>query len=88
MSRTDLTLTRAASRGVIALSLVASTILVIQVGRTSTFNSSPGPTPGSRLPKRLGPVAIDTYEYTPTFLLVPRALAWPGLAWPGLAWPG
>lgn len=40
------------------------------------FNTSPGPTPGSRVPKRLGPFAIDQYEYTPTFLIVPRALMW------------
>ena len=40
------------------------------------FNSSPGPTPGSRVAKRLGPFAIDQYEYTPTFLIVPRALRW------------
>lgn len=40
------------------------------------LNTSPGPTPGSRVPKRLGPFAIDQYEYTPTFLIVPRALMW------------
>lgn len=40
------------------------------------LNSSPGPAPGSRVPKRLGPFAIDQYEYTPTFLIVPRALMW------------
>lgn len=40
------------------------------------LNSSPGPTPGSRVAKTIGPFAIDTYEYTPTFLIVPRALMW------------
>jgi hypothetical protein len=40
------------------------------------LNTSPGPTPGSRVSKRLGPFAIDQYEYTPTFLIVPRVLMW------------
>lgn len=108
-------------RGVVVLSLIATAVLVVQLGRMSVYmvdpaatgwsimpwnefgtlhncftgywaaardvdtnpnvwgadlNTSPGPTPGARIPKRLGPFAIDQYEYTPTFLIVPRMLMW------------
>jgi hypothetical protein len=40
-----------------------------------SLSSTPGPTAGSpRVPKRIGRFTIDSYEYTPTFLLLPRAL--------------
>jgi hypothetical protein len=40
-----------------------------------SLSSTPGPTPGApRVPKRIGRFPMDGYEYTPTFLLLPRAL--------------
>ena len=39
------------------------------------LSSTPGPTPAApRVPKRIGRFPMDGYEYTPTFLLLPRAL--------------
>jgi hypothetical protein len=39
------------------------------------LTSSPGPTPTApRVPRRLGPLSMDTYEYPPTFLVLPRAI--------------
>ena len=39
------------------------------------LSSTPGPTPDApRQPKRIGRFLMDGYEYTPTFLLLPRAL--------------
>jgi alpha-1,2-mannosyltransferase len=112
--------TSATPRGVIALSVIASAIVVVQLARLSVYivdpadarwsvipwnaftathscmsgywaagravetmpnvwddslSSTPGPTPTSRrVMKRIGPFFLDTYEYTPTFLLLPRAL--------------
>jgi hypothetical protein len=40
-----------------------------------SLSSTPGQTPDApRVPKRIGRFPMDGYEYTPTFLLLPRAL--------------
>ena len=40
-----------------------------------SLSSTPGPTPDApRVPKTIGRFPMDGYEYTPTFLLLPRAL--------------
>jgi alpha-1,2-mannosyltransferase len=40
-----------------------------------SLSSMPGPTPDApRVPKKIGRFLMDGYEYTPTFLLLPRAL--------------
>jgi hypothetical protein len=40
-----------------------------------SLSSAPGPTPAAaRVPKTIGRFTMDGYEYTPTFLLLPRAL--------------
>ena len=108
-------------RGIVVLSLLATTLVVVQLARMSVYmwqptaaawsvapwNSfatahsclsgywaaarqidtdpdvwsddlrlEPAAAPGvRRVPRRIGPFTYDSYEYTPTFLLLPRALA-------------
>ena len=49
-----------------------------------SLSSTAGPTPSSpRVPKRIGRFIMDGYEYTPTFLLLPRALVHVAPDFPG-----
>jgi len=108
-------------RGLVVLSLLATTLVVVQLARMSVYmwqptaaawsvapwnpfatahsclsgywaaarqidtapdvwsddlRLEPAATAGApRVPRRIGPFTYDSYEYTPTFLLLPRALA-------------